>query len=918
MLLRSKSTLGETFRMSRQASGSMLKRTTSISSHKKSPGFSSERKDNRPISDKRWQYEQLVKVKTFVAMHLQEINHNNIKSGMSLDTFILLMSLLCQMIDKRFEVTKANYIDEIPTTLRLFNYPTNVQPSLMKSVNTSHSWPAVLAMISWLIDIVSKIMPKEKAATEDFSNIVEASIVEWAALSFRNQENSIDCDQVLQKLDAKLVQFFNIDEEKEAKLQQDVQYMKITELEYTEKNRKNCEEIQKYQQEIIDLKSKCSQYVESIEDFKKQAIDKKMLFTEKISKTEQELQNCRLIEENLKTIITNQPYSVADKQTIEKEINNLRDVVNLKEERSQHQRELIHKLDHELTDWNKKMQTDAYNYNNIIKRLELLDPDWNEGKEFYIRESGFIKIDTKDELHKVKASLKKAIGKFNKCTAASAKRLNTLEEKHNLVKVQVETCKNELEQLNRKQAELRLIHESKITKVTAEQQSALYSLDVLRKELLELKLRRPNIEELTQQVKLKNEEFDATTLIRKESQLKALEFFTNLDLQITENLNEYMEIMETTSASIASSLHKEANFDVFLHQSQQLMYLNFSAVPCGKDHKDVFTSYKQHKVPRNLKIRKSPHKIDKHIENKIENVCRKKRKREDIVISPTLPVVFDELGTQKEDNNSDKVTEDNIDTNVEYEVNTNKTFPGTTRDFTQKKNVKPLPISSIPKIVKTIIIDDNACNDKIKTDSSKHSSEDSDKNESESTTHDSKSDPIINNVANVKRKRKRVRRKVKVKCEATSPKPFVPPKVLNGSPHLHIRFDDNDDDKKEILEEEINPLSKNNIDYKTFCKEKMDMFPLMGAIQPKVDDILAFKIYKLSVNYTPEISDYIVAKVMNYCPDSLILTLDILQGIEEFEEPEGKFYLGQELEQKLNHTKEMQWLDVIQPRLLFP
>ncbi|KAG7202063.1 hypothetical protein KM043_004741 [Ampulex compressa] len=63
--------------------------------------------------------------------------------------------------------------------------------------------------------------------------------------------------------------------------------------------------------------------------------------------------------------------------------------------------------------------------------------------------------------------------------------------------------------------------------------------------------------------------------------------------------------------------------------------------------------------------------------------------------------------------------------------------------------------------------------------------------------------------------------------------------------------------------------------------------------RPQIGDMIAFKIWRITQNYSPYMSEYIIAKVMSYCPKKEEYTFDILEGKEQFPVSGWDFGLGE-------------------------
>ncbi|XP_031357380.1 uncharacterized protein LOC116181221 [Photinus pyralis] len=234
-------------------------------------------------------------------------------------------------------------------------------------------------------------------------------------------------------------------------------------------------------------------------------------------------------------------------------------------------------------------------------------------------------------------------------------------------------------------------------------------------------------------------------------------------------------------------------------------------------------------------------------------------------------------------------------------------------EFARRKRVDLLPISTAPNIVKSILVSDQDSNLDTNTVYDVSSSSESECSQSKETCE----------VPETKqRKRKRVRKR-KPKPPLT-PLPYCPPRSLNGSssPHLHLRFDNEPEavESPPAPEEIVENVDKVQIvNYKDLCENEIKNFPIMKGVDPKVDDIIAFKRFMLSENYTPEVSNYIIGSVCSYSPSTSTVVIKVLEGREQCNDPRGKFYM-EENENGVQSSTVHQyvWSELIEPRLLFP
>ncbi|XP_017882322.1 uncharacterized protein LOC108626253 [Ceratina calcarata] len=120
----------------------------------------------------------------------------------------------------------------------------------------------------------------------------------------------------------------------------------------------------------------------------------------------------------------------------------------------------------------------------------------------------------------------------------------------------------------------------------------------------------------------------------------------------------------------------------------------------------------------------------------------------------------------------------------------------------------------------------------------------------------------------------------------------------------------------------FNPSSENTnestavINNNILTPTEIEQYPPMTT-KPQLKDVIAFKMLKIGSDYSPQISNYIVADVISYCPKSSMYTLKVSQGISEVQVPVGKFtIIENEEEQELKDTITLNYVQIMEPRLI--
>ncbi|XP_070161459.1 coilin [Polyergus mexicanus] len=136
--------------------------------------------------------------------------------------------------------------------------------------------------------------------------------------------------------------------------------------------------------------------------------------------------------------------------------------------------------------------------------------------------------------------------------------------------------------------------------------------------------------------------------------------------------------------------------------------------------------------------------------------------------------------------------------------------------------------------------------------------------------------------------------------QSSTPLTYVHKKVKN---EVKMENELNDGIKiktsNKIAENNISTEKNLNNKEKTQCYENWmhsdpEIIPIMTR-KPQVKDIIAFKTLKIGADYTPQLSNFIVTEVVDFCAHSANYYLKIIKGKEEIQEPCGKFSLSEDM-----------------------
>ncbi|KAJ8984407.1 hypothetical protein NQ317_003990 [Molorchus minor] len=392
-------------RMGNKASS--LQRTTptsALSQRTRSITPLSCRKEHKTIqklsSDKKWVAEQYAKVQYFIeSSSLFDLNIINVKSlkPPTINTFIYVTSVLLKEISRKINITKENYKEVILAQLKLFNYPGTLSNSVLKTVNTLHSWPQIIGMWSWLID---KVNLGRTFNVDEYTESLDHED-RWKFLFKENCWN----------LFVKRYCIFNNDQLNEEEIQRaNDEYVKtlgeILEIDFDELNQIKEEVLEKrenkakLEEEINQLKAEQLKMQSDIEELKRDTEN----FRETDAAEEDELNNELLIlqlnikdlkdakgvvkenVEELEEAIKTQPCTYQEKQHLLQQISELKDEIQVKKGKIERAQKIKNKFDRELASEYAKIQKLVIEWNRSLMEVSIINP---ELRKLLLREKMF-------------------------------------------------------------------------------------------------------------------------------------------------------------------------------------------------------------------------------------------------------------------------------------------------------------------------------------------------------------------------------------------------------------------------------------------------------------------------------------------------------------------------------------------------
>jgi kinetochore protein NDC80 len=111
--------------------------------------------DPRPIGQKAYHQQNKRVLIEFLTSHNYDLPISpKMLSAPTKKDFQHIIVFLLQQIDENFEPDENRFEDDIRTFLMRLNYPFNISKSNLVAVGSPHTWPTILACLTWIIELI--------------------------------------------------------------------------------------------------------------------------------------------------------------------------------------------------------------------------------------------------------------------------------------------------------------------------------------------------------------------------------------------------------------------------------------------------------------------------------------------------------------------------------------------------------------------------------------------------------------------------------------------------------------------------------------------------------------------------------------------------------------------------------------------
>lgn len=350
-------------------------------------------KDTRPISDKRYQSQCISSLLEFLTSHKypHPISHKLLSSPSNRD-FSNIFEFIMGHFWEDYKLNGSKIQEVVPSTLKLLGYPFNLPKTYLCSVGSPHTWPHLLAALTWMIELlqiknsiggdIDRLMFLDSAG-DDFDGMSDEKIAfdykERIFNAFMAGADSFEEeDQALEKIfmekyhggDINVIieenkQLENIlddaekMEDKISSLKEHYKFQKQREKQF----RDYLEQMQRHKMALVTEMEKCSEELA-------------------IAKSDLEKEESRL--NGLKIAYESQELKPADVERLKAEQDRLHAQVEQLEKRIAEMDADIWQLNMEQAKHNEKLQEDVAKYNRLAIALKIVpeSAECADGKDF--------------------------------------------------------------------------------------------------------------------------------------------------------------------------------------------------------------------------------------------------------------------------------------------------------------------------------------------------------------------------------------------------------------------------------------------------------------------------------------------------------------------------------------------------------
>ncbi|GAB1607882.1 kinetochore protein NDC80 homolog [Argonauta hians] len=335
-------------------------------------------KDSRPLNSRAYQQQCVKTILEFLeTYHFPlPITAKTLMSPKTKD-FLNIFEFVVKHFDPKYKLADK-YDEDIPRFFRAHGYPFLITKSSMVTIGSPHSWPALLAALVWLTEIVKASLIIEEETDniifqqEDFDNTSDSQmILKYYEESYRMYMEGEDIDSVDHMLQDAFQKKYSFSETRLNKLQQENNMLdeQLQECECVEDNLEDLRENKmQHEKDLIVMKNYSLELQDFTEKLNKGIDD----MTRELELQASETRHLSEQLESLQSVIAQQEYSPADVERMKMEEEQLRGQLEAHQATEADIDQQIWNVEVDIVKTHEKSTENTKHYNRLAQKLLLL------------------------------------------------------------------------------------------------------------------------------------------------------------------------------------------------------------------------------------------------------------------------------------------------------------------------------------------------------------------------------------------------------------------------------------------------------------------------------------------------------------------------------------------------------------------
>lgn len=327
--------------------------------------------DPRPLGDRKYTNKNTRTLVEYLTAHNydKQITHKQVTAP-SLKDFKNIVSFLFRQLDPNFEFSDS-FEEDVRDVLKKLGYPFTISKSSLSAVGSPHTWPPILAMLCWVIELLTYLEILDEEEMKTLETDESKMFFEFLASAYKNFLEGDD-------------NFEGLVDELKGAFDHRTQIMKDEIQRFQDQNDDLMKEVDALSQDsntVSGLQSKRADYLSDLAKFEKlnlklethleSVLQKKETAEKELQELTEQMKERNCQQEDLKETLENQPLSQGEVKRMMQETQMKQDAIDN-----------LHKQKEEITrdTWNTEMlqckvigqvEELADEYNNMVSELQL-------------------------------------------------------------------------------------------------------------------------------------------------------------------------------------------------------------------------------------------------------------------------------------------------------------------------------------------------------------------------------------------------------------------------------------------------------------------------------------------------------------------------------------------------------------------